>query len=658
MLDYECIKDFADKWIEYFNVGDMSHFKKEIMMHQCETLGFGLYEGSGFKRDYGIATFDNDALKKIIDNLDDVKYLGSVISWKWNYYFMYDNTGECILEPDNKEWSLIALERLSYLAEIKRHGFKGEVKNFKLVSKRSDKTIAEPDKEIEQHLSINQNGDVWISGYGYSEKVEYEELRTVYFTINPFAVEYLFYSMGKLFEDPQIFKITDDTEVWNLELLSDDGTIYNFKGPLCAELISEEMNFSDIMREILQLYDLYLFDGKAKFDRITRVIINYHREMKDASADFSGAKDSTEIKEQFVIDRIAGIIDHVYILDDNHQALHRYAAKDFLEDLFNYFDAETFFQHIEGNSPDVIEDPLDKSKYSIIIDYENKPQKEITGTFDKKSLPDDYPEFIEIINDFISSYPEGVLNRRAVYNQDKRGKGDYTYLSVSLNNGGKTYYYQTDIENIEPYDKVLIPVGIHNKTRVGTVENIEYFNEKNLPFPLNKTKKVINKYLGDEALILEYQPDDKKWIDNILESFSSEVEGIDKEDLDILVETPGEWILTADVNAIISGVVIATPSEHSSFDENPLGISTPDKGENENLQITAVVVYDFERNKGIGTKLIRAMINKAQDMDMEKIFTVCTKEQLSLYRALGFEKTSREPFVYKGVLVYEIKLEC
>ena len=72
----------------------------------------------------------------------------------------------------------------------------------------------------------------------------------------------------------------------------------------------------------------------------------------------------------------------------------------------------------------------------------------------------------------------------------------YTYVSVIYDDDivAKTinepfFYYQTDIEDVDIDDKVLVNrVG---KDVVGIVIDVEIYDEKNVPFPVDKTKKII-----------------------------------------------------------------------------------------------------------------------------------------------------------------------
>jgi len=75
----------------------------------------------------------------------------------------------------------------------------------------------------------------------------------------------------------------------------------------------------------------------------------------------------------------------------------------------------------------------------------------------------------------------------------KRRKGEYIYCSVTFDDSYKTYYYLTDDDSIEVGDLVMVPAGIDNHLAMVEVVKIEYFQDGNVPFPMNKIKKIVRK---------------------------------------------------------------------------------------------------------------------------------------------------------------------
>lgn len=75
---------------------------------------------------------------------------------------------------------------------------------------------------------------------------------------------------------------------------------------------------------------------------------------------------------------------------------------------------------------------------------------------------------------------------------------DYIYCSVEFDEGYKSYYYIADEDNISVGDYVIVPVGKDNHHSAAEVVKVEYFAEKDVPLPLNRTKHIIRKCTDED----------------------------------------------------------------------------------------------------------------------------------------------------------------
>ena len=119
MTDLKQVHDFACKWIEKFRDPNVNYIElvDHWMADDCRALGFIMDCGKGFTEKYGRAFNDYESLKAVIDNIDDISVLGSAIYSQWRYFNHWAYSGVEILEPENKAWFLLALERLRALSE-------------------------------------------------------------------------------------------------------------------------------------------------------------------------------------------------------------------------------------------------------------------------------------------------------------------------------------------------------------------------------------------------------------------------------------------------------------------------------------------------------------------------------------------------------------
>lgn len=137
------------------------------------------------------------------------------------------------------------------------------------------------------------------------------------------------------------------------------------------------------------------------------------------------------------------------------------------------------------------------NNYSIIVDYENRPQLLISGTVDNSGLPDDYLEFSTELLRFIRFYGDGELLNPI--SMEMNTFEDLLICRVMFSGGTKEYYYLTNDKSICIGDFVIVPVGEYNRAEVATVTDIKKYFEKRVPFPRDEIKYIIRKMFEDEV---------------------------------------------------------------------------------------------------------------------------------------------------------------
>lgn len=110
---------FAKKWYEKFNDENISYIElvDHYMADDCFELDFKMDCGDAFYREYGSAINDYSELEKVISKVRDIDLLGSAIFSRWRYFNHWAYSGEEILEPKNRKWFIIALNRLAELTK-------------------------------------------------------------------------------------------------------------------------------------------------------------------------------------------------------------------------------------------------------------------------------------------------------------------------------------------------------------------------------------------------------------------------------------------------------------------------------------------------------------------------------------------------------------
>ncbi len=501
MDEMKRIHDFAVKWINKFRDQKIDYIElvDHFMADDCDALGFEMDCGNAFSEKYGDAAHSHEALDKIIDDVTDVPLLGSAIYSRWRYFNHWAYTGAEILEYENRAWFILALSRLAMLSGENPFIFQGALKKMRIVSNNiCYGLMPQPDDEVEQHLAINKDGRVWFSGYNYGYGGEkYEKTRSRNFKIEKTSADRLFVVISAYFGKEYNEVFATDIGDWTMELTNTDGVTYKFRGALCADLEYEGDDLSDLIREAVEMDDLYVFDGNSKPDVINRIVIDYNRVTKIKPKVIpEGA--TWDYNEHLIVDRKTETLEHIQVIGTGCRISRKYQVEGGIENILDSFDADELFTQIEGNPSDVVETPNETKDYTITIDFKKNPQRVISGSYDKRGLPEDFADFAETVFDFIRFYGLGEILDSSVYRKVKRRKTDYIFCSVIFEDWGKSYYYLTDNDDIEVGDFVLVPAGKDNHEVVVKVVGIEYFSEENVPLPVEKTKRIIRKCTDED----------------------------------------------------------------------------------------------------------------------------------------------------------------
>ena len=117
---------------------------------------------------YDKAVYDSIALDKIIDDVTDISLLGSAIYSRWRYFNHWAYDGAEILAQNNRAWFILALSRLAFLSGEDPFIFQGKLKKICIISNNiCYGPIPVPSDEVEQRITINEQGRVWFSGYNF-----------------------------------------------------------------------------------------------------------------------------------------------------------------------------------------------------------------------------------------------------------------------------------------------------------------------------------------------------------------------------------------------------------------------------------------------------------------------------------------------------------
>ncbi|KAB0574862.1 hypothetical protein EI53_02248 [Fusobacterium naviforme] len=145
-----------------------------------------------------------------------------------------------------------------------------------------------------------------------------------------------------------------------------------------------------------------------------------------------------------------------------------------------------------------MDNPDDVRKYSLKIRWRSGQVDELDGTYDKLSLPEDFPELVEKVRDFISFYGLGEFFDEDAYSRKKRRESELIFCKVIFQDAEKEYTYLADEAIYEKGDFAWAPAGKDNEEKIVRVTDVEYLQPKEASFPVEKTKKLIRKLTPEE----------------------------------------------------------------------------------------------------------------------------------------------------------------
>lgn len=502
MTTKQKIYDFAVRWLEKYRSNRTT--EQEVFdgfADECVSLGFEMDCGNSFEEVFPDTNAFKDcrALNKIIDQVEDIGLLTSAIFSKWRY-ITYWSGGESLLSDKNRPWFILAFSHLAVLTSENKASssiFQRQVHKIQIVSNSiSYGPCPEPDEEVEQHLTVYADGRVLLSRYCYGDGNTYKLARSKNFSIAKEAATRILHAVETVFSDGYKTVFATDIGVWNMTVTDTDRKAYQFEGSLCCDFDAGGMDLSDLIRNTLDIQDLFLFDGNCKPDKVNKITVRYHRVTKiKPKVPISETVDTCtwDYSEQLIVDRKSETMEHVQRIGSGCIISRKYYVQEGIVGLLDNLDANSLFSHITGNGPDVVSDPDETRDYEITVDFQRRPQFVICGTYDKNGLPEDWPEFAEHIWDFIRFYGLGEILAPSTYGKIRRKIGDYIFCSVEFGSGGKSYYYLTEDDALSVDDLVIVPVGKDGHTATARIVDIEYFQEDKVPFPLDKVKRIIRK---------------------------------------------------------------------------------------------------------------------------------------------------------------------
>ena len=498
----ERIHEFANLYFDIFRDPKATNFQvEEGFAEKCFALGFEMDSGNSFCARYPKAFNDYTELDKIIEEIDDPQFLGTAIFSQWRYITHWSYCSHP-LDEQYRPWFITAFGRLVTITSEDNsppYVFYGNVKRVKIHSNNMGYGfLPREGTEVEQHLTITDDGRVWITRYAISEDLNFAKLTKTeqrQFKISADKAKFLLDKYTKYFRDEYEISFATDVGSFEMQITDDEGKTAYFIGPLICEFEVEGYDLSQLTRDTIADQTLFVFDNN-EFERIERITIDHEHKKKIVAAD--GQVVTWNPTNHIVIDRKTDTIEYIYKIGTECDVTRKYHVAQGVSNFLDELEYQNLFVEFEEKELDAIIPEDDEATYTATVDFLRGPSRIVAGRYDKQGLPIDWPEFIEDLYDFMSFYGFGEMFDEKQYGRTYRKTNDYIFLSVRFGEYGKTYYYLTEDDTIQVGDQVVVPVGSEGKERIVEVAKKEYYSSDRVPMPIEKVKSIVGKFIRPE----------------------------------------------------------------------------------------------------------------------------------------------------------------
>lgn len=498
----EKIHEFAKFYFDIFRDPKATNFQvEEGFAEKCFALGFEMDSGNSFCEKYPKAFNDYSELDKIIEEIDDPQFLGTAIFSQWRYITHWSYCSHP-LDEQYRPWFITAFGRLVTITSEDNsppYVFYGNVKRVKIHSNNMGYGfLPREGTEVEQHLTITDDGRVWLTRYAISEDLNFAKLTKTeqrQFKISADKAKFLLDKYTKYFRDEYEISFATDVGSFEMQITDDEGKTAYFIGPLICEFEVDGYDLSQLTRDTIEDQTLFVFDNN-EFERIERITIEHEHKKRIVAAD--GQIVTWNPTNHIVIDRKTDTIEYTYKIGTECDVTRKYHVAQGVSNFLDELKYQNLFVEFEEKESDAIIPEDDEATYTATVDFLRGPSRIAAGRYDKQGLPIDWPEFIEDLYDFMSFYGFGEMFDEKQYGRTYRKMNDYIFLSVRFGEYGKTYYYLTEDDTIQVGDQVVVPVGSEGKERIVEVAKKEYYSSDRVPMPIEKVKIIIGKFIRPE----------------------------------------------------------------------------------------------------------------------------------------------------------------
>lgn len=461
------IYEFILKWYNKFT-------QKNLLKNNIDYHLFGV--------EYTLLNIEKNMIKPDINTLffkelwkiKDVNLLLNICYEIWERFYKEN-------EEFNEIWIANNIKIFRRILVLLKSGdykkFSGKIKEFTLTSSNLYYEQELDIKDAEQVFAFDGEKSLFLERYTlYQEEIYSDDF--VELDIENRDKEKIVTILEGYFSRENL-EINQEIGDWRLVLTNEEGEEFCYCGSYMPYSFEENDNISETIRELCN-EELFLFDNIAKIDSIDKIELFYTR-----------IQETITVEESLIIDRNKGSIEYTQKKGED-ESYKRYIRKNELTKFLDSFDLDNFLKIKLIPPSDILKNPLNKKRYSLKIKYKYQKEYKLNGDYHRCDLPSDWGEFLEKLNVLVKEDEMDIFNKE-IYDKIPLRKNQYIYCQIEFYENTKKYYYRTTDDGIMVGDKVIVPVNRYNSELHGKVVSVEYYFEKELPYPLEDTKIIIRK---------------------------------------------------------------------------------------------------------------------------------------------------------------------
>ncbi len=306
--------------------------------------------------------------------------------------------------------------------------FCGKLKTIRLDSELSLFSMPADGTEVRQRLTITRDGRGFLTRSILGPATDNvgawknEDKRRSRFQINLENAERIMQAFEEAFSNlGDEIAMACDAGCWDLEMGNEEGKKFRWSGSLLDESFPGADELPDLVREETGIGDLFVFDGCP--DRIEELEFRYHQKTAIRPEGSNDKPVFMELNESLTIDRKTETLKSVHGLSPECQVTNIYHISGGIPNLLDGLEDLNLTDR-EGNPPDAVDNPDDVKEYFLKIRWRFGRVDELHGTYDKLSLPEDFPELVDKVRDFVSFYGLGEFFNEDACSRKKRRESD------------------------------------------------------------------------------------------------------------------------------------------------------------------------------------------------------------------------------------------